>query len=243
MSRSTTVQTSTEALPGGLALAILGGAAAVTGAVVAGAVVAGAAHLTISASRVVISQLREALAAVRRGDFACREPLLSFTPLTNLTGYQETLQAEGFSLRQEGKLIQATRPDGATLHLVGTDGGIGVFSGDKGLLETVQQGFVVREVSRVLEETGYRVAVEQAEYGKSIAATVGREAKPAVVVEVDARGAVVKVDTKREKRPRCDVVHQLVRQRLDGSRPVGPSRQPRRRERLPIHVTRQGGRG
>ncbi|MCL6580119.1 MAG: hypothetical protein K6U08_00655 [Firmicutes bacterium] len=153
--------------------------------------------------------------------------LVSYTRVDDLDLYTGMLTEQGFSVEERAEgLFTATRGDAETLTLVDCPGGIAVLSADAGLIETSQHDFTVTAVAHVLEEAGYMVTVDRQAKGSSVKAVEGKAEDAAVTVTVNAQGTLALVDTRRERRPKCDVIHQLVRRKLSE-----PSRQAPRRER------------
>jgi len=120
VSRSETIQTSTPPL----SLEVVAGIA--SGVLAVGGVLVGAAAAILAGiGREAVAGVQEVVRECREGRYPAGELLVSFTPLTNLAGYQKMLRDDGFALAERGGLVEAVGPAGETLLLLGGDGGIG----------------------------------------------------------------------------------------------------------------------
>jgi hypothetical protein len=195
---------------------------------VATAVALGGVCLTMAAS--AVSCCREVYKKLNEGGYPVENLQVAYTPLSNFGGFVELLRSQGFEINpfsdpgpgsspfkdvdaRDLEISMAFNPvTSERLSIVNSAGGIGVISENKDLIQSSIQGFVTQEIAFALEDIGFKVKIE--ENGKDKIVTAIDEQKNRVEAKIEKGGGIAKVDTRKSKRPKCDLIHQLIAQRI-----------------------------
>lgn len=200
----------------GLSDVVAGTCAVAAGVIAITAKAAGAVCWEIGAG--TVKGCKEVYRLCKEGKYPVENLQMAYTPISNFDGLTHMLEGQGFKLNPGvttpdlGLSVAFNPLTSERLFVVNSSDGIGLISESKDLIQSSIQGFATQEISLVLEEMGLKVAVE--EKGKSNVITANDKEKNNIEIKIDKETAVVHVDTRKSRRPKCDLIHQLISQKL-----------------------------
>jgi hypothetical protein len=124
------------------------------------------------------------------------------------------------------------------LFIIHSDEGIGVVSNNEKLVISLLQDLTTQKVVEAIREEGFEVQIDKKGDEKVIIAENKKERdKLSVKIKKDR---TTFIDTRSIKRPKCDIIHQLIKERLQKGKKqeVGIRIQAltRKNERFQIHL-------
>jgi hypothetical protein len=214
MSESREVPISTPTT--GLSSIAEGAGAVAAGAVAVAAVAIGGICWAMGSG--MIKGCKEVYKMCKEGKYPVENLQMAYTPISNFDGLAQMLKGQGFKLNSE-----ITAPDlgvssafnpltSERLFVVNSADGISFISESKDLIQSSTQNFATQEISLALQEVGFKVTVE--ERGKDKVITAHDTQKNHLEIKIEKEATTVKVDTRKSRRPKCDLIHQLISQKL-----------------------------
>lgn len=114
-------------------------------------------------------------------------------------------------------IFVASNLKGDKIFLINSESGIGLIGERVDMLQGKVQDFSIQEISSVLKDIDFTVKVEEKGKGKIITAVNSQKEEVHVSIERGAESA--HFDTRRTRRPKCDIIHQLIRDKLGEKTP------------------------
>jgi hypothetical protein len=166
----------------------------------------------------MIKGCKEVYKMCKDGKYPVENLQMAYTPISNFDGLTQMLKGQGFRLNPEvtapdlGISIAFNPLTSERLFMVNSYNGIGLISESKDLIQSSIHCFAIQEISLALQDVGFRVAVE--EKGKDKVITAHDTQKNHLEIKIEKGNSTVKVDTRKSRRPKCDLIHQLISQKL-----------------------------
>ncbi|MDI6891200.1 MAG: hypothetical protein QMC83_09755 [Thermodesulfovibrionales bacterium] len=207
-------------------------------AIGAAVVVTGGIGLAIGAG--TISACKEVYKRCKEGGYPIENLKMAYTPINNFDGFSQILKNNGFKINSFGHpdISIAINPlTSENLFIVNSVDGIGIISDNKDLIQSSIQSFATQELAFALEEIGFKVTIE--EKGKDKVITARGTQRNYVDIKIGKGAIKAEIDTRRSKRPKCDIIQQLISQKLrepEKKKTTGLQREKRHVVNNHIHI-------
>ena len=198
-------------------------------------VVAGGVCLAIGAG--TIKACIDLYKRCKEGGYPIENLQMAYTPINNFDGFSHLLKNNGFKLNSFGHpdISFAINPlTSERLFVVNSVDGIGIISDNKDLIQSSIQGFATQELAFVLNKMGFKVNVEEKGGDKII--TAYDTQKNYVDIKIGREALKAEIDTRKSRRPKCDIIHQLVSQKLRESSKKRTSESQHKKRQNNIHI-------
>lgn len=182
---------------------------------VAGAAAVGA--LCYNLGKGIGEGCKEVYKMCKEGNYPLERMQMVHTPLSNITGLTDILKSEGFdinvskfniSLFENMDISVAANNLGENIFLVNSDAGIALISDKLDLVHSTVQNFATNEIVTALKDNDFSVTVKERGSEKVITATDKQKNK--VNVSLKKGDTEVVLDTRKTRRPKCDIIHQTI---------------------------------
>lgn len=151
----------------------------------------------------------------KEGGYPVENLQMAYTPINNFDGFSQLLEKNGFKLNSFGHpdISLAINPlTSESLFIVKSVDGIGIISDSRDLIQSSIQSFATQELAFALEEMGFKVNVE--EKGEDKVITARDTQRNYVDIKISKDVIKADIDTRRSRRPKCDIIQQLISQKL-----------------------------
>lgn len=106
----------------------------------------------------------------------------------------------------------AVNNSGKSIFLVSSESGISLISDNLDLVHSAIQDFATHEIVASLKKNDFKVNVEKKETEKIISAVDSQ--KNRVNLSIKKGDTTINFDTRKTKRPKCDIIHQTIKSEL-----------------------------
>lgn len=203
-----------------------------------GATVVAASGICLAIGTGTIKACIDVYKRCKEGGYPIENLQMVYTPINNFGGFSQLLENNGFKLNSFGHpdISIATNPlISESMFIVNSGDGIGIISDNKDLIQSSIQSFATQELTLALKEMGFKVNVE--EKGKDKIITALDTQRNYIDIKISRDTTKVDIDTRKSKRPKCDLIHQLVSQKLKGpNKKITSKVQLKNREHNIIHI-------
>lgn len=183
-----------------------------------GGILTAAASACLAMGKGTVRACRDVYRMCKEGGYPVTNLQMAFTPINNLGDLSRMLLDSGFEVSDLGhqNIHFASNPiSSERMFILSTEEGLAFVSDDKSLIQQSLRDYAAMEIGNTLKNMGYAVAVEVKGGEKVI--TAHDDGKNQVDIRIDKNTAVAKIDTRKTKRPKCDFVHQLIRQKIQAA--------------------------
>jgi len=167
--------------------------------------------------------LKNLIKMCKEGSYPLDRLQVVVTPLKGLDGIERTLFQNSYTISEiesslwnnspefNFNIFHAESKEGKNLFICHTDSGTAFISEDVSLIQSTIQDFCTNEIIQTLKDQQLSVSIENTKAGKQILAKALTAEEVKVAVEKGKKGEVdFVIDTRKTKRPRCDIMHQLI---------------------------------
>jgi hypothetical protein len=205
----------------------------------AAAIVAGGTLLAITSS--IKSACVDVYKKCKEGKYPVETLQIAYTPISNFDGFKDVLQTSGFEIVssfENQDISFAVNPlTSENLFVINSPDGIGIISENKDLIQSLIQDFAIKEITSALQEMGFKVNIEEKGEEKVITALD----KQNDFVEIKVNKEKAKIDTRKIKRPKCDIIQQLISQKIgQKSKKTKVKTQVKKKKKTGIHIRIKG---
>ncbi len=195
---------------------------------------------------------KEVYKMCKEGKYPAELLQMVHTPVSNFDGLIEILKTEGFTtgplsgtgisgmpgIEDHPTVAIATSQKGENIFLINSDSGISFISEHVDLVHSKIQDFVTHEIVETLNNGNFKVAVEEKGPEKVIIATDHQ--KNLFSISVKKGETDIVIDTRKTKRPKCDIIHQTIKAELYKTRRSDSNSAQQKRKREDRHIRIRG---
>ena len=220
--------------------------------IIAGAAAAAVGAVCYGIGKGATEGCKEVYKMCKEGKYPAELLQMVHTPVSNFDGLTEMLKTEGFtigSMRGAGisgipgievhpAVAIATSQKGENIFLVNSDSGISLISEHIDLVHSKIQDFVTHEIVETLNTGNFKITVEEKGHEKIITAT--DKQKNRVSISVKKGETDIVIDSRKTKRPKCDIIHQTIKAELYKTRRNDFNSTQQKRKREDSHIRIRG---
>ncbi|MBI4691204.1 MAG: hypothetical protein HY754_13215 [Nitrospirae bacterium] len=181
---------------------------------------------------------KEVYMMCKEGNYPVERMQMVHTPLSNFAGLTDILKSDGFDISastfniphfENMDISVAANKLGENIFLINSDAGIALISDNLDLVHSTIQGFAINEIVTALRDNDFSVTVKERGSEKVITATDRQKNK--INVSVGKGNTEVFLDTRRTRRPKCDIIHQTISAELKKYTKNKPATEQQKRKR------------
>lgn len=145
---------------------------------------------------------------------------LDFTKERSFAAIKQEMAASNMNI------FVASNTEGERIILMKSDEGIGLIGENVDLLQGKIQDFATQEIVSVLKDIDFKVKVEEKFNEKVI--TAANSQMDEIHISIEKGSETIRFDTHKTRRPKCDIIHQLIKDKLGEKKNANSSKQTNR---------------